>query len=189
MYSKIIEQDCLEILQDRKLVDSIKGKRFLITGSNGLIGNYFATLLDVANREFDADITAYCYSKHKPNWTNKKFEFITGDISISFVTRFPVDYVIHGATYPRPRILLANELETIGLNVDVTWNLLNLSSAMGAKLLFLSSSEVYGQPPLEDLPTRENYTRTFPTDNIRSAYVESKRMGRCYVIFTIATLG
>ena len=172
MYSKIIEQDCLETLQDHRLVSMIKGKRFLITGSNGLIGNYFTHLLHVANEYFKAEVKATCFSKHEPSWTNEEFEFITGDLTPRHFLNFPVDYIIHGATYPRPRLFSTNELETIGLNVDVTERLLSLSQVVGAKMLFLSSSEVYGQPPLEDLPTSESYTRTFQTDNVRSAYVD-----------------
>ena len=180
MYSKIIEEDCLEILQDSRLLNMIKGKSFLITGSNGLIGNYFTHLFHIANEYFDADIMAYCYSKHEPSWATLKFEYHTGDLTDHgpFWLDCP-DYIIHGATYPRPRIFLQNELETIALNVNVLQRLLGLER----KLLFLSSSEVYGQPPLEDLPTDENYTRTFQTDNVRSAYVESKRMGEtlCHI--------
>ncbi len=106
MYSKIIEEDCLEILQDVRLLNMIKGKSFLITGSNGLIGNYFTHLLHVANEYFNADTMAYCISKHKPSWRNGKFYHATFDLSSreAFPECFSMDYIIHGATYPRPRL-------------------------------------------------------------------------------------
>lgn len=172
----IIEKDCLEVLQHNDLSD-LTGKTFFITGSNGLIGNYFATLLDLANRKFNTHIKAYCISKHSPIWTNETFSFVTQDMSSPFLFEHQVDYIIHGACYAQPSKFVNNELETIALNVDATHALLEVAKNWKAKLLLLSSSEVYGNPPSGEIPTKETYPGNSLTSNTRAAYVQSKKLG------------
>lgn len=179
----IIERDCLEVLQSSDQLNALDGKTFLITGSNGLIGNYLVTLLDVANKRFNTNIKAYCVSKHSPKWSNDSFTFITQDLSLPFHFEHRVDYIIHAACYARPRTFLSNELETVALNVNATQTLLEVAKQYGAKFLFLSSSEICGNPPPTEIPTKETYPGNSLTSSTRAAYVESKRLGEtlCFI--------
>jgi dTDP-glucose 4,6-dehydratase/UDP-glucuronate decarboxylase len=178
-----IEKDCLEVLQSFDQLNVLDGKTFLITGSNGLIGNYLVTLLDVANKRFNTNIKAYCLSKHPPRWRNDSFTFITQDLSQPFQFEHQVDYIIHAACYARPEKFLSNELETIALNVNATQILLEVAKRYSAKFLFLSSSEIYGNPPQTEMPTKETYPGNSLTSSTRAAYVESKRLGEalCFI--------
>ena len=183
MELSIIKKDCLEVLQSFDELNTLRGKTFLITGSNGLIGNYLATLLDVANKTFNTNIKAYCISKHSPNWSNDSFTFITQDLSKPLLFDHHVDYVVHAACYARPIKFLNNELDTIVLNVNATQILLEIAKRHGARFVFLSSSEVYGSPPPGEIPTKETYPGNSLTSNTRAAYRESKRLGEalCFI--------
>lgn len=178
----IIETECNKILEVFG-TSAIAGKSFLITGSNGLIGNYFATLLDVANTKFNTGVKAYCISKHPPKWTNHSFTFITQDLSQPFKFEHRVDYIVHAACYSAPQKFLNSELETIALNVKATQTLLEVARKYKARFLFLSSAEVYGNPPQSEIPTRETYSGNSLTSSIRAAYIESKKLGEtlCFI--------
>jgi len=178
----MIETECSKILEALD-VSAIAGKSFLITGSNGLIGNYFATLLDVANTKFNAGVKAYCISKHPPKWVNNSFAFITQDLSQPFKFGHQVDYIIHTACYSAPRKFLDNELETIALNVNATQNLLEVARKYKARFLFLSSAAIYGNPPQSEIPTKETYPGNSLTSSMRAAYIESKKLGEtlCFI--------
>ncbi|MFB0566239.1 MAG: NAD-dependent epimerase/dehydratase family protein [Candidatus Aminicenantaceae bacterium] len=183
MSVNIIEKDCKDVLESFDDVKTLYGKNFLITGSNGLIGHYFSVLLDMANRLYDMNIKAYLISKHPPIWKNNSFTFITKDLSKPFSLRHSIDFVIHGACYGRPKKFLENEFETIALNINATKSLLDIAKENMASFLFLSTSEIYGNPPPEEIPTKETYAGNSKTWSSRAAYVESKRMGEvlCFI--------
>ena len=74
MNSAIIKEDCKNLLAGFSRIHDLDHKTFLITGSNGLIGNYFVNLLSVANDLYHTNIKAYCISKHD----------LSGEIAILF---------------------------------------------------------------------------------------------------------
>ena len=182
MNSAIIREDCKNILAGFNGIHELDHKTVLITGSNGLIGNYFVNLFSAANDLYHTNIKAYCLSRHDPVWLDPDFIYISQDLSKPFSFNFPVDYIVHCACYAQPRKFLADELETIALNIDATRSLLNIAKDNKAGFLFLSSSAVYGSPPLSDIPTGENYPGNSSPADARAAYSESKRMGEtmCY---------
>jgi dTDP-glucose 4,6-dehydratase/UDP-glucuronate decarboxylase len=181
--SAIIREDCKKLLNNFDGLRDLHNKTVLITGSNGLIGNYFVNLLSIANEFNNANIKAYCISKHDPVWKDSNFKYISRDLAQRFSFRHNVDYIFHCACYGRPQKFLQNELETIALNVDATKTLLNIARENNAKFLFLSTSEIYGNPSPEQIPTSETYPGNSLTSSGRAAYVESKRLGEslCYI--------
>jgi UDP-glucuronate decarboxylase len=183
MNSVIIREDCKRLLNNFDTVRDLSNKTFLITGSNGLFGNYIVNLLSTANEIYNANIKAYCISKHAPGWKDDKFNYISQDLSKPFSFQQHVDFIIHCACYGRPQKFLENELETIALNVTATQALLDIARENKAKFLFLSTSEIYGNPPPAEIPTKETYPGNSLTSSRRAAYIESKRLGEafCYI--------
>jgi dTDP-glucose 4,6-dehydratase/UDP-glucuronate decarboxylase len=181
---KIISEDCLGYLSQIDL-SPMKGKTVLITGANGLIGSYLIYFLYLANIQQNLDIKVIAISKHSPNKKlqdifkdKEKYAFCQTDLAYSdFNLPWKTDYIIHAATYAQPEIFMKNYSETICLNIYVTENLLKKAKSDGSKFLFLSSSEVYGNPDSEHIPTTENYSGLCSPLNIRSIYSESKRTG------------
>lgn len=184
----IIERDCLEYLPKIDL-SPLRGKTVLIAGANGLIGTYLISLLDAANRAQELGISIIAISRHGPcdklrDIFRGRYEFRTLDLAAADPEELSgkADFIIHAATYAQPEKFMKNYSETLHLNVHATEALLKKAKADGAKLLFLSSAEIYGNPDPAHIPTKEDYEGLCSPLCIRSIYAESKRLGEtlCY---------
>ncbi|AUS97804.1 epimerase [Clostridium thermosuccinogenes] len=180
---RFIEQDCLEYIEKIDLTP-LRGKTVYITGANGLIGTYVIYMLHLANIIKNAGINIVAVSKSPPGSHLKdifkdRYTFYSADLIRPDCNCFEekADYIIHGATYAQPKKFIQNYMETIHLNTTVTERLLKKAKNDGATLLFLSSSEVYGNPDEEHVPTGEDYPGLCSPVDVRAIYSESKRMG------------
>jgi UDP-glucuronate decarboxylase len=179
--SKIIQKDCEELAKDFDFSE-MKNKIFMITGSNGFIGNYIVNFLDTLNRIYDANIRAYCISKTAPKWKADKFIYLALNLTDEFKISIDADinYIIHGACYATPAKFLNDPIETIELNTNVTHKLLRVAKVHNAKFLFLSSGAIYGDQvnayPAVLHIEETDYGKSTPY-SIRAPYIESKRLG------------
>lgn len=180
---RIIEQDCLEYIEKIDL-SLLKNKTVLITGANGLIGTYLIYMLHLANIHKNAGINIIAVSKSPPgshlkDIFSENYTFYAADLNTPDVNCFEekADYIIHGATYAQPKKFILNYHDTIHLNTTVTEKLLKKAKQDNATILFLSSSEVYGNPDEEHIPTREDFPGLCSPVDVRAIYSESKRMG------------
>jgi len=180
---RIIEQDCVEYLEKIDL-SPLRDKTVFITGANGLIGTYLIYILHLANVVKKAGINIVAVSKSPPgshlhDIFSERYTFYAEDLNKPDCDCFrdKADYIIHGATYAQPKKFIQNYLETIHLNTTVTEKLLEKAKNDGAALLFLSSSEVYGEPDELHIPTSEDYPGLCSPLDVRAIYSESKRMG------------
>ena len=64
---------------------------------------------------------------------------------------------MHAAGIASPYYYRAYPLETLGVAIDGTKNMLDLAELNSAKLTFFSSSEIYGDPDMKNIPTKESY--------------------------------
>jgi UDP-glucuronate decarboxylase len=110
-------------------------------------------------------------------------EWINGDASLG--EKFPrvFDFIIHAAGIASPQHYRAKPLETFEVMVNVTKGLLNKAVTDNSRMLFFSTSEIYGDPFPEFVPTKENYRGNVSTLGPRACYDESKRMGEtlCWI--------
>jgi len=96
-------------------------------------------------------------------------------------TRF--DYVMHAAGIASPTRYRASPLEAVDATVGGVRNLLERgrelaeSNAGMRALLYFSSSEVYGDPLADNIPTPETYHGNVSCLGPRACYDESKRLG------------
>jgi UDP-glucuronate decarboxylase len=94
------------------------------------------------------------------------------------------DYVLHMASIASPTFYRKHPLITLDANI---WGLRNLLEAYRNTalkgLLFFSSSEIYGDPASEAIPTNENYCGNVSCVGPRACYDEAKRFGEtlCWV--------
>ena len=104
-----------------------------------------------------------------------KFTFIEQDVSEPFTIDGPVDYLMHLASPASPPDFRKIPFETLRAGSYATHNTLEVAREKGATFLLASTSEVYGDPPAEHHPQREDYWGNVNPNGERSVYDEAKR--------------
>ena len=152
----------------------MKAVRNLVSGGAGFLGSHLIDRL-MQNGEEVICLDNF-YSGRKINiekWlNNNNFELVRHDITIPI--NFEVDKIWHLACPASPYFYQLNPIKTSKINFMGTYNMLGLAKRVGAKFLFTSTSEIYGDP-LEH-PQKENYRGNVNTTGIRSCYDEGKRI-------------
>ncbi len=93
------------------------------------------------------------------------------------------EWVVHAAGVASPTYYRAHPIETMDANINGLRNLLDHAVAQTAAgtpvrgFLFFSSSEIYGDPEAEAIPTPETYRGNVSCTGPRACYDESKRYG------------
>ena len=90
-----------------------------------------------------------------------------------------VDYVFHLASPACPEYFYKHGMKTLMANSFGLWNMLELADYHNARLIFASTSEIYGDP-LES-PQKESYWGHVNSFGPRSSYDESKRFGEALI--------
>jgi UDP-glucuronate decarboxylase len=107
--------------------------------------------------------------------------FVNHDIIKPFYPERPVNYVLHLAGIASPYYYRKWPLETLEVATVGLKNVLELTKASGARMLFFSSSEIYGDPDAAHVPTKESYHGYVSCLGARACYDESKRLGETLV--------
>ncbi len=173
---------------------ALAGRRLLITGGAGFLGYYFTQAATHYNRSAGKsqriDITVYDnLARGAPAWleelrANNELKLETHDMRLPLPKGFgPFDYIIHGASIASPTYYRAHPVATMDVNINGLRNLLDYALASKGTstpvqgLLFLSSSEIYGDPEPKAIPTPENYRGFVSCTGPRACYDEAKRYG------------
>lgn len=192
MLSRVISEDISEIVQDLKGLSNVEGSTWVVSGCAGFLGGYFLDLLDFCNREvFTRPCRVLCVdnfisgtpARIKHLEKNEHIEIINADIVKPLQIESKVDYIIHAASIASPTYYRLNPIETIEANVIGLKNLLDLGLKTEVKsFLFFSTSEIYGDPPAEHIPTPETYNGNVSCTGPRACYDESKRLGETLTV-------
>jgi dTDP-glucose 4,6-dehydratase len=108
------------------------------------------------------------------------FTFIEQDILEELPPLPRLDRVFHLASPASPPAYQRYPVETLQVNSEGTRRLLRLAARDGARFLFASTSEIYGDP-LEH-PQRESYRGNVNPIGPRSMYDEAKRFGEALTV-------
>jgi UDP-glucuronate decarboxylase len=162
------------------------GKTVLVAGAGGFLPAYMVDTLLCAN---DTVLSRPCRLICVDNFATSlpgRLAHLEGrpdclllrqSITEPIAAAEPLHYVIHGASIPSPPVYRQHPLETIDVNVGGTRNLLELArQARVASFLYVSSSEVYGDPAPDCIPTPETYLGYVSFTGPRACYSESKRL-------------
>jgi len=155
----------------------ISGEDILITGGAGYIGSHLADALVERNRVTVLDnLSTGRMSNIQHNMKRKEFHFIKGDIeSIETVKKAAkgCSIIIHEAAVVGVKYYVIDPLKVLLVNSRGTENILEVARKTDAKVIFASTSEVYGRS--KELPLREDGERLLGSTSIdRWCYSTSK---------------
>ncbi len=165
--------------------EKLNDKTVVISGATGMIGSF---LIDALMRKnsvgaLGCDVVALGRSAEKartrlPYFGHDHFSFEEGSVmAAGYLPAASADYVLHLASSTHPRQYAADPIGTIRANVDGLQNLLEYSASCGARLLFASSVEVYGENRGDVERFDEGYCGYIDCNTLRACYTESKRLG------------
>ena len=136
-------------------VSSLYKKSILVTGATGMIGSCIIDILMYLNKYSDANIKIYASGRNTDK-LKEKFKAYSDDDRLVFVKYdvcedidfdFEVDYIIHAASNADPANMAKYPVETLKANITGVDNLLNYGKNHNVtRVLYVSSSEMYGQP-------------------------------------------
>ncbi|MDP1719310.1 MAG: NAD-dependent epimerase/dehydratase family protein [bacterium] len=174
----------------------LAGKTILITGANGFLPSYLVDTVSRLNETvFSKSPTKVVAVTRRPAKKNDRLVqhigdpnviFSNQDVGKNFIVPKGVDYIIHGASKASPVDFMKDPIDTIDANVAGTRVILEYAAKNKTKgLLFISSSEVYGDPDPKRVPIKESYFGSVNPIGTRSSYQESKRFSEtlCYNFF------
>ena len=179
--TQIIQNDIEIIVNDiKEFSDKMENKKFLVVGGRGFIGTYFVKVLDKLNQYLKTPmkitvIDNLITAKDKNTYQDSNINFLEEDISKEIKYSGELDYIIHAASIASPPYYRKYPLKTVDVNYQGTRNLLELSKEKKVDgMLFLSTSEIYGDPDI--IPTPESYWGNVSCIGPRACYDESKRL-------------
>ena len=165
------------------VLNKIRGKKIVFAGCDGFLGNYFKQVFSqIAKDEsiefigLDNGVTAIADQSQYSGICVRKFDLITDEIPKDL---HDADTFVHCAGIASPFHYRRLPLETLDVTVIGLRKFLEVArySSKNPKVIFFSSSEIYGDPRPEVLPIKESYNGNVPVMGARACYDESKRLG------------
>ena len=132
-------------------LDEFKNKTILITGANGLIGGFLSDFFVYLNDEhdFNCQLVLTSLSSEPKRLSDiryrKDVKYYSKDLTNDAWFFDEIDFCIYCAGYAQPNKFLSNAKKTYKLNVDAMVKTFQsvFHDRKNAKMLFISSSEVY----------------------------------------------
>lgn len=175
-------------------LEEMAGARILLTGGAGFLGYYLTQALARWNERAagspQIQLSVYDnFLRGVPDWLDdltrrRGTELVEHDVT----TPLPADagafdYVVHAASVASPTYYRRYPIETMDANVNGLRILLEHARSQQENgrpvrgFLFLSTSEIYGDPSADAIPTPETYRGNTSCIGPRACYDESKRFG------------
>ena len=152
----------------------------LVTGGAGFVGSHLVDRLIKSGEKVICLDNFFTGSKENiEHWIgHPSFQLINHDVTEPI--KLDVDRIWHLACPASPIHYQFNPIKTAKTSFLGTYNMLGLARRVGARILFASTSEVYGNPEIH--PQQEKYNGNVNPIGIRSCYDEGKRVAEtlCY---------
>ncbi len=193
----VIHADIKRIIgQIQKEAKLLSGKTLLVSGGAGFLGSYIVTTVSALNRLLKRPCRVIVVDNFITGKGKRRLEslhdaniiFVPHDVALPITFKGQIDYIIHAAGLASPVFYRKYPIETIESAIFGAKNLLELARRKRVKgFLFFSSSEVYGDPDPNFIPTPETYRGNVSSTGPRACYDESKRLGEtlCMTYFDL----
>lgn len=192
---ELLNQD-LEYITDglREEFGRMGGKSLLVTGGAGFLGYYLVQAALHFNKRANSTSKIHLtvcdnFTRGTPAWlmalrTDPNLRIERHDVTQPLPVNWSnFQFIIHAAGIASPTYYRKYPLQTIDANIYGLRNLLDYCVRQSDRgepvegLLFFSSSEIYGDPAPEAIPTPEDYRGNVSCTGPRACYDESKRFG------------
>ena len=172
----------------------LQGKHLLIIGGAGFLGYYLVQSVlhynETLSEQSRVRLTVFDnFIRGMPQWLSA----LEGKAGLT-IDRYDVsnpltqdhgafDFIIHAASIASPLYYRKYPIETMDANVNGLRNVLEYAVTAReqgrpvAGILFYSTSEIYGDPDPDNIPTPETYRGNVSCTGPRACYDESKRYG------------
>lgn len=178
--------DIDRVINQNKDLLMLDNKTIFITGATGLVCSPVVDILIRMNELYERNIKIIVAGRDESrvrsrfgDYVDKPyFSYVVYDSTKNNEFDFECDYIIHGASNAYPKKIASEPVETILGNVLGLKQILdfakNLSDIKNTRIVYVSSSEVYGNK-LNDRPHFENEYGAVDILNPRNSYAEGKR--------------
>lgn len=190
---EVVDADLGTICGDlREEFAAMAGGRLLIVGGAGFLGYYLVQAALAANRTLATPIRVTVwdnYARGVPAWLadldgDPNLERVRHDVTAPLPADMPdFDWIVHAGSIASPTFYRQFPIETMDANVGGLRRLLDRAREQSERgrpvsgFLFFSSSEIYGDPTPDAIPTPETYRGLVSCTGPRACYDESKRYG------------
>ncbi len=190
---EVLYQDLIYITNNLKEeLNQLSGKKLLITGGAGFLGYYLIKTIKFWNEKYQNNsikLSVYDnFIRGVPKWLKdlnktENIKIKQYDVTKPFVENENFEYIIHAASIASPIFYRKNPIATMDANTNGLRNLLDFcvnkkkSKSPIKGFLFFSTSEIYGDPDILNIPTSEDYRGNVSCTGPRACYDESKRYG------------
>lgn len=180
----VINEDVNSLVENlNKHAINFKGQTVLVTGGAGFLGSWTC---DVLVKQGAKVICVDNFSsgqmeniQHLRRLNN--FKLVKHDISQPIPLNERIDVVMHLASRASPLEFAKFPIEILKANTLGTLVALEIAKKHKAKIVYTSSSEIYGVPDPAHVPTPETYWGNVNSVGPRSCYDEAKRAGEAFV--------
>jgi dTDP-glucose 4,6-dehydratase/UDP-glucuronate decarboxylase len=202
---RLISDDLDDLIRKaRPQYEELAGKRLWLTGGAGFLGYYLVLSIGHWNRSARPErrirLTVLDnYIRGVPDWLegmkSDDIRLVRHDVTDPLPQDLgDAEYLIHAASIASPMYYRKYPLETIDANVNGLRHMLDYAAgrnraAPGAfkGMLFFSTSEIYGDPTPDAIPTPETYRGLVSCTGPRACYDESKRLGETICVIYAQT--
>jgi nucleoside-diphosphate-sugar epimerase len=158
-------------------------KTLMITGAAGFLGSH---LCDEAVKNGWKTIGIDNFFRGKPQYVNKSDNFVFEEVDMlnledlkNIISRYKPEIIVHYAAINGTEYFYEKPWQVVEHNINMTMNLvraLEILAYKPEKLVYASSSEIYGEVPRE-IPTKEEMLVTLDISAVRDSYASSKAIG------------
>ena len=170
----------------------------LVTGGAGFLGSHLVNaLVDDGDRTIIVDNLSTGHVRNLEHaLSSGRATFVYADVAVPYrrlaeivgdATKAKIDRIYHLASPASPDAYGADPWGTLAVNSLATMSLVELALDQGARFMFSSTSEIYGDPAVHPQP--EDYFGNVDPIGPRSAYDEGKRFGEAVVAAAVRAHG
>ena len=117
--NNIVQEDMLDIYDEKILFNKLRNKSVLITGATGMLATYIIYFVYYLNQKRDSNIKIYALARNIKKAENlfvnliddKNFIIINQDVTNKILIDEKIDYIFHLASSANPKGILEKEME------------------------------------------------------------------------------